>query len=262
MVIEAVEIELKASGKDPAFLEYLDQIFQIVTNFGLATTSKGDAFEPLVRRCLQRFNGYAIVDLPFLKGVTLPAWCHNLTLQIDTINTASGFGYTETGLRADLAFLRDCPPNQMLIAQFGTRPDGLWFFSGNHYGGSLAIKLYSDKISKDLLRSNETSSDVRGCFLSKDGISVSRANGGIRQDFLASGTPANLKGVLRIHIELPGVSGGNPVTYVKTDTVANTEDVMVHINLSNLDTFFYEGITERLEDVKKLKALIRHITST
>jgi len=34
MVIEAVEIELKASGKDPAFLEYLDQIFQIVTNFG------------------------------------------------------------------------------------------------------------------------------------------------------------------------------------------------------------------------------------
>ncbi|GJJ79269.1 hypothetical protein EMPS_11630 [Entomortierella parvispora] len=29
MVIEAVETEQKASGKDPAFLEYLDQIFHI-----------------------------------------------------------------------------------------------------------------------------------------------------------------------------------------------------------------------------------------
>ncbi|KAF9579103.1 hypothetical protein BGW38_004786 [Lunasporangiospora selenospora] len=261
MVIEAVEIELKASGKEPAFLEYLDQIFQIVTNFGLATTSKGDTFEPLVRRCLQRFNGYALVDLPFLQGVTLPAWCHNLTLQIDSVNTANRFGYTETGLRADLAFLKDCPSNQMLVAQFGTRPDGLWFFSDSHYAGSLAIKLYSDKVSKELLRSNETSSDVRGCFLSKDGTTVSKANGVIRQEFLASGTPANLKGVLRIHIELPGVSGGNPATYVKTDKVADTEDVMVHINLSNLDTFFYEGIPERLDDVVNLKKMIRLITS-
>ncbi|KAF9197143.1 hypothetical protein BGZ49_002583, partial [Haplosporangium sp. Z 27] len=226
MVVEAVEIELKACGKDPAFTEYLDQIFQVVTNFGLATTSKGDAFEPLVRRCLQRFNGYRIADLPFLQGIKLPAWCDNLTLQIDTINTANGYGYTDTGLRADLAFLKDCPLNQMLIAQFGTRPDGLWFFSDYHYAGSLAIKLYSDKISKDLLRSNETSSDVRGCFLGKDGISVSKANAAIRQEFLASGTPANLKGVLRIHIELPGISGGDPATYIKTDPVTNTEDVM------------------------------------
>ncbi|KAF9904159.1 hypothetical protein EC991_002994 [Linnemannia zychae] len=160
MVIEAVKIELKETGKDLAFLEYLDQTFQIITNFGLATTSKGDAFEPLVRRCLQRFNGYPVVDLPFLQGVTLPAWCNNLTLQIDSINKANGFGYTETGLRSDLAFLKDCPPNQMLIAQFCTRPDGLWFFSDSYYAGSLAIKLYSDKISKDLLSSNETSSDI------------------------------------------------------------------------------------------------------
>ena len=138
MVIEAVEIELKASGKDPAFLEYLDQIYQIVTNFGLGSTSKGDAFEPLVCQCLQRFNGYPIVDLPFLQGVTLPAWCHNLKLQIDAINTANGFGYTETGLRADLAFLKDCPSNEMLVAQFGTRPDGVWFFSDNHYAGWLS----------------------------------------------------------------------------------------------------------------------------
>ncbi|GJJ76488.1 hypothetical protein EMPS_08847 [Entomortierella parvispora] len=261
MVIEAVEIELKASGKDPAFLEYLDQIFQIVTNFGLSTTSKGDAFEPLVRRCLQRFNGYPVVDLPFLQGVNLPAWCHNLILQTDSINTANGLGYTETGLRGDLEFLKKCPSNQMLIAQFGTRPDGLWFFSDNQYAGSLAIKLYSDNISKDLFCSNVTSSNVRGCFLGKDGISVSKANAAIWQEFLASGTPANLRGVLRIHIELPGVSGGNPVTYVKTDTVNNTEDVMVHINLSNLESFFYEGIPEHRDDVRSLVNMIR-VTSS
>jgi len=54
MVIEAVEIELKASGNDAAFLEYSDHIFQVVTNLGFSTSAKGDAFEPLVRRCLQR----------------------------------------------------------------------------------------------------------------------------------------------------------------------------------------------------------------
>ena len=200
--------------------------------------------------------------MPFLQGINLPAWCDDLTLKIDTINTASGFGYTEMGLRADLAFLKDCTPNQMLIAQFGTRPDGLWFFSDNHYAGSLAIKLYSDKISKDLLQSNETSSDVRGCFLKKDGVNVTEANAGIRREYLASGIPSNLRGILRIHIEIPGISGGNPVTYVKTDNVANTDDVMVHINLSNLDSFFFEGIPERLEDVINLKKMIRLITTS
>ncbi|KAF8923781.1 hypothetical protein BGZ58_002528, partial [Dissophora ornata] len=262
MVIEAVEIELKASGKDPAFLEYLDQIFQIVTNFGLATTSKGDAFEPLVRRCLQRFNGYPVVDLPFLQGLNLPAWCNSLTLQIDTINTANGYGYPETGLRADLAFLKDCIPNQMLVANFGTRPDGVWFFSDNHYAGSLAIKLYSDNIKQETCHSNETSSNIRGCFLKKDGVSVTEANTDIRKEFVSSGIPTNLRGILRIHIEIPGVCGGNPVTHVRTDKLTNTEDVMVHINLSNLDSFFFEGIPERLEDVINLKKMIRLITST
>ncbi|KAG0008728.1 hypothetical protein BGZ82_004485, partial [Podila clonocystis] len=57
MVVEAVEEELKTSGKDSALIEYLDQLYQIVTNFGVASTSKGDALEPLVRRSLQRFNG-------------------------------------------------------------------------------------------------------------------------------------------------------------------------------------------------------------
>ncbi|KAG0195298.1 hypothetical protein BGX28_001751, partial [Mortierella sp. GBA30] len=47
MVVEAAEEELRALGKDPSFSEYLDQIYQIVTNFGVASSSKGDALEPL-----------------------------------------------------------------------------------------------------------------------------------------------------------------------------------------------------------------------
>jgi len=46
------------------------------------------------------------------------------------------------------------------------------------------------------------------------------------------------------------------------DRDAYTEDLMVYINLTNLDSFFFEGVSENLEDVKKLKALIRLITST
>ncbi|KAF8938891.1 hypothetical protein BGZ47_008367, partial [Haplosporangium gracile] len=85
IVLEAVEEELKKSGQDSAFSEYLDQLYQIVTNFGIASTSKGDALRSLVR----------LMDLPFLQGITLPNWCDDLKLQIDGINTANGFGYTD-----------------------------------------------------------------------------------------------------------------------------------------------------------------------
>ncbi|KAF8920501.1 hypothetical protein EDD21DRAFT_449173 [Dissophora ornata] len=261
MVVEAVEIELKARGKDPAFVEYLDQIFQVITNFGIASTSKGDAFEPLVRRSLQCFNGYRLVDLPFLRGVPLPAWCDNLTLQIDDINTASGFGYTAGGARADLAFLTESPPNKMLVANDGTRPDGAWFFPDCRYAGSLAIKLYSDRLKQSTHESNETSSNIRGCFLKQDGINVNPSLADIRRDFEASGTPTNLKGILRIHLEFPGVQNGNPVTYVKRDPATGIEDVMVYINLSNLDDFFFEGISESADDMVKLKTLIKFIST-
>jgi hypothetical protein len=137
IVVDAVEEELKTSGKDSAFMEYLDQLYQIVTNFGVASTSMGDALEPLVRRSLQRFNGLHLVDLPFLQGIALPKWCSDLKLQIDGINTANGFGYTDSGVVADLAFLTECPSNKLLVANFGTRPDGAWFSSDKRYTGSL-----------------------------------------------------------------------------------------------------------------------------
>lgn len=56
----------------------------------------------------------------------------------------------------------------MLIADEGTRPDGVWFFSDKQYTGSLAIKLYNSPISQDTHKENETSSDIRCCFLKKE----------------------------------------------------------------------------------------------
>ncbi|KAF9367953.1 hypothetical protein CPB97_005116 [Podila verticillata] len=262
MVIEAVQEELMASDKDPAFLEYLDQLYQIVTNFGVASTSKGDALEPLVRRSLQRFNGFRLVDLPFLQGIALPKWCDDLELQIDEFNTANGFGYTDSGVAADLAFLTECPPNKMLIASFGTRPDGVWFFSDKRYAGSLAIKFYSSRISRKKHKENETSSDIRCCFLQKDGLASNSSLANIRGNFMSSGTPSNLKGILRIHLEFPDVQNGIPPTHIKRNPTTGVEDVMVYINLSNMDNFFFEGISEYKDDMVKLKRLIRFVAAS
>ncbi|KAK3836798.1 MAG: hypothetical protein J3R72DRAFT_526114 [Linnemannia gamsii] len=249
IVVDAVEEELKASSKDPAFIEYLDELYQIVTNFGVASTSKGDALEPLVRRSLQRFNGLRLVDLPFLQGITLPKWCDDLKLQIDGINTANGFGYTDSGVAADLAFLTERPPNKMLIAKFGTRPDGAWFFSDKRYAGSLAIKFYSSSVPQQKHDENETSSDIRACFLQKDG-NLNKNLASTRHAFVASDTPSSLRGILRIHLELPDVQNGMPATHVRTDPVTGVEDVMVYINLSNMDDFFFEGIAEHKGDMR------------
>lgn len=125
-------------------MDYLDQIFQIITNFRIASTLKRDAFEPLVPRSLQRFNSYRLVDILFLQVVTLPTYYDKLDLQIDETNTANGLGYTTIDVRADLTFLSECSSNKMLIANDGRRPDGAWFFSENRYASSLAINLYND----------------------------------------------------------------------------------------------------------------------
>jgi len=97
--------------------------------------------------------------------------------------------------------------------------------------------------------------------LNKDGVSVSKGLKDIRHEFLNSGTPSNLRGTLRIHVEIPGVSGGKPVSYVKRDDVANTEDVMVYINRSNLDSFFFQGMPEHRDDIVKLETLIKQIST-
>ncbi|KAG0277655.1 hypothetical protein BGZ96_002781 [Linnemannia gamsii] len=256
MVVEAVEEELKALDKDPEFSEYLDQFYQIVANFGVASAPRGDVLEPLVRRSLQRFNGLYLVDLPFLQGIALPKWCDNLRLQIDRINTANGFGYTDSGVASDLAFLTDRPPNKMLIVKYGTRPDGAWFFSDKQYAGSLAIKFYSGPVPRKSHKDNETSSDIRGSFLQKDGTTLNSTLANIRRDFVASVTPSNLEGILRIHLEFPDVQYGMPATHVLTDPVTGNQDVMVYINLSNMDDIFFEGISEHKDDMVRLKKVI------
>ncbi|KAG9072221.1 hypothetical protein KI688_006445 [Linnemannia hyalina] len=207
MVVEAVQEELKASDKDPALSEYLDQLYRIVTNFGVASTSKGDSLEPLVRRSLQRFNGFRL----------------------------------------------------MLIASYSTRPDGAWFFSDKRYAGTLAIKFYSSRLAQKAHQSNETSSDIRGCFLQKDGTTLNPTLATIRSNFVASGTPSNLRGILRIHIELPDVQYGMPATHVLTNPVTGDQDVMVYINLSNMDDFFFEGISEYRDEMVQLKKVIRFV---
>ncbi|KAG0074188.1 hypothetical protein BGZ90_010963, partial [Linnemannia elongata] len=255
LVVEAVEEELKASSKDPSYVEYLDQLHRIVANLGASSAAKG---APLA---LLRFNGVRLVDLPFLQDVVLPDWCVNLQLQIDDINTANGFGYKGSDTAADLAFLTDCPPSKMLVASSVTRPDGIWFFPDKRYAGSLAIKLYSDYVPEQKHKENETSSDVRACFLKADGVKGNQALSNIQLAYEGTGTPSSLKGILRIHVEFPRVKGGTPVTYIKKDLTSGVEDIMVYIDQSNMDSFFDEGIEAHRDDMVKLKGLIKYISA-
>ncbi|KAG0360734.1 hypothetical protein BGZ54_009410 [Gamsiella multidivaricata] len=258
LVVKAVKKESKISGVDPAFLEYLDQFQRIVTNFGVNLTAKGDALEPLVRRSLQRFNGFRIADLPFLKGIALPTWCDRLELQIDDINTASEFRYRDS-VQGDLDFLTARPKNKLLIEQFGTRRDGVWFFSDNRYAGSIVIKFYSKPVPQTMHKENETSRDIRCSFLKKDGISLNPQLENIRRAFEASGTPGKILGILRIHLEFPGVKKPRPITCIKVNPATGIEDVMVYIDSSNMNEFFYEGIKENEQDIRNLKRLIEYV---
>ncbi|KAG9062174.1 hypothetical protein KI688_006506 [Linnemannia hyalina] len=264
IVVDAVEEELKASHEDSAFSEYLSLLYQSVADFGVASTSKEDTLELLVRRSFQRFNGYRLVDLPFLRGVTLPAWCYTLQFQIDSINTAKGFGYTAIGARADLAFLTERPPNKMLIACSGACPHGSWFFSNRRYAGSLAIQFYSSRLAGRVNESIEYSSDIRRSFSPYCGYSSRSLKDGpslkdIRSDFEDSRTPSDLRGTLRIHVVFPNAESRTPATHAWREHVTGIEDVMVYINLLNMDDLFYEGISEQKDDMALLKKLIRFV---
>lgn len=187
LVVEAVEEELSVWDREATFLTYMNQIHGIITNLGVKSSSKGNALGPLVCRSLQRFNGFRVVDLPFLQGIDLPEWCIDLELQIDEINTAHGFDHTKSGVAADLAFLTKCPPRKMLVPISETRPDGLWFFPDTRYAGSLGIKFFSDNVPQLDHEWNKTSTDIRACFLRADG-SINKNLATFRRDFEASTT--------------------------------------------------------------------------
>ncbi|KAF8975379.1 hypothetical protein BGZ52_008954, partial [Haplosporangium bisporale] len=120
----------------------------------------------------------------------------------------------------DLKFLIDGPSNKLLVQQPGTRKDGAWFFSDNRYADSFTIKFYSYAIPPTDHQGNETSSNIRCSFLRADGIRKNPSLKRIRDDYVASGHAASYP--------------------VKWDPTTGTEDLMVDIDLSNMDDYFYE----------------------
>jgi len=287
LVVEVVEEELRRSGKiDPSTFVYLSQLDGLITLLGPDSPTRGLAFEPLVRRSLQRFNGYQLTALPFLKGVKLPAWCDKFKFQIDEINTARGFGFQARGEEADLEFLVGRSPNKMLVEHDQTRQDGAWFFS-NEYAGSLAIKFCTSPLKRQLHDSNNASSDIRLSFMNKSGTTPNMNIFDIWERFQASGIPYQLKGILRIHLVFPSVEHGTPLSYVKfgkikkkntylnnirkpvqtveivetSQQMATLEDVMIYIDCKNMDDFFYEDIDEGREDMRTLKKIIKYVSS-
>ncbi|KAF9139415.1 hypothetical protein BGX30_007983 [Mortierella sp. GBA39] len=260
LVVEVVEEVLEQSNVDIRFSEHLRQLNGIIEHLGVKSSAKRNALEPLVRQSLRRFNNWYLEDLPFLQGVELPTWCRGKKLQIDEINTAHGYGYgVADSTEADLSFLMNRPSNKLPIQQSGTRQNAAWFFSDNRYAGSLAIKFYSNDIPQTDHLKNVSSSDIRCSFLRADGARTQPLLGKIRDTFVASGVPDKIVGILRIHLEFPRVKGEPLTTHVKKDPTTSAEDVMVHIDLSNIDDFFYEGIAEMKEDVLYLKRLITYM---
>ncbi|RUP43600.1 hypothetical protein BC936DRAFT_136959, partial [Jimgerdemannia flammicorona] len=141
IVVEVMEEELKRSGADHDYMEYLEQFNSILNNLGATSSTRGQPFELLVYRSLKRFNGYLLRDLPFLKDIkNLPEWCKYATLNVTKVGTAMELGYDNDNAQSDLEYLKESPPGQLLIPTNVTRPDGVSFFD-HQYGLTLAIKL-------------------------------------------------------------------------------------------------------------------------
>ncbi|KAF9123516.1 hypothetical protein BGW39_008910 [Mortierella sp. 14UC] len=121
--------------------------------------------------------------------------------------------------------------------------------------GYLAIKFDGSSVAQKTHKENETS----GCFLQKDGTTWNSTLANRRRDFVASGTPSNLRGILRTHLEFPDIQYGMPATHVLTNPVTGDQDVMVYINISNMDDVFFEGISEHKDDMVRLKMVIRRL---
>ncbi|KAF9922107.1 hypothetical protein BGZ67_010719 [Mortierella alpina] len=121
---------------------------------------------------------------------------------------------------------------------------------------------YSDCVLQDKHNENETSSDLRRCFLKKDGITLNSSLADLRQTFETSGIPSNIKGILRIHLEFPNVTRPRPVTHVRRDPTTGFEDVMVYIDISNMDSYFDERVAGNAEDMAKLTRLIKFVCNS
>ncbi|KAJ1548507.1 hypothetical protein HK096_001788, partial [Nowakowskiella sp. JEL0078] len=137
LVVEIVKEKLKEADVDEVFFTSLDLINSVLSNSSTSATSKGNAFEPIVRQALRRFNGTLVSELPFLSNQAniLPAWCTTHRILVNEIKTAAEFGYG-LGVEGDLQFLMQRPKGRMLVELPQTRQDGIWFFDKS-YAGSL-----------------------------------------------------------------------------------------------------------------------------
>lgn len=172
---------------------------------------------------------------------------------------ACGFGYGANGTEADLKFLIVHPSNKLLVQQSGMCQDGAWFFSDNRYTGSLTVRFYSNAIPQTDHQENETSSNIWCSFLRADGTRKNPSLKRIRDDSVTSSVTNEIKGILHIHLDFPRVQGMQLATHVKRDPMTGTKDVMVYIDLSNIDNYFYKGITENKKDISYLKRLITYV---
>ena len=104
--------------------------------------------------------------------------------------------------------------------------------------------------------------NIWASFLKKDGITPNSSLQNIQKDFEANHIPSELKGILHIHFEFPEVNGSKSKTSVKRDPkYPDVEDVMVYIDCSNMNEFFYKGIHENQNDVRILKDMIMYVTA-
>ena len=255
LVIEVLEEELRASGFDPEFFAYLDQFNAMLTNLGTNSAAKGEAFELLVYRSLQRFNGKVLADLPFVKDIKdLPEWCKTMTLNMRKFGTAKELGYDDDSTWGDVEFFEKTPGRELLIPNNLTRPDGALLLEGKEHGLSLAIKLYSQPVDGNKHKSNEGSSNLRNCFMTTENKTNSQLKDQRRR--FTKTAFHKLKGILRIHLEFPRVSGGTPQSCV------DGQDILVYIDGANMDTFFDESIEQDSQNMDILKKMLKYIWET
>ena len=67
-----------------------------------------------MRGVLRCFNGQRVSELPFVKGVSLPAWCNNAVINIKDFKKADD----------DVECMKTRTPNTMLTFKHTTRLDG------------------------------------------------------------------------------------------------------------------------------------------
>ena len=247
LVISVIEEVLSTPLADIQFPELVKLLGNILSAFGISSAVKGNALDPIVQLTMAGFHG-TVADLPFLQDCRdrLPAWCHAKSVNIPRIGTATDFGLSP-GYRGDIEFLASCNTAGLLIEQHGTRADGAWFFD-REYAGSLANKFSCSTLQHSIHNDNVSSSNLRNSFCKKDG-KVNQNLVEIRREFTKS--PAfKLKGILRVHIELPGPP---------TDTIIEGEDVLVFIDQAKLDLFFHEDpqVNTYAKHMAHIKQIIR-----